>query len=144
MVFDSSRVNVILADDEITNRVVAAMNLGMGGFSEDRINECEDGEEAINILTELQTEEDDNDSPIIVLLDLHMPGGMDGNIAALKIRENMDKFTNRKPFLVCCSAEVIDQLRERPWASAFHYFAAKPLLESVIQEMSEECSKTYG
>jgi CheY-like chemotaxis protein len=144
MTIDISQVNVILADDEITNRIVATMNLGECGFSEERINECEDGEEAMNILAELQESEDENTSPVIVLLDLHMPGGMDGNIAALKIRETMDKFTKRKPFLVCCSAEVIAQLRERPWASAFHYFAAKPLLESVIQEMSDECSKTYG
>jgi CheY-like chemotaxis protein len=144
MSIDISRVNVILADDEITNRVVASMNLGMCGFEEDRINECEDGEEAMSILTDLQTAEDDNDAPVIVLLDLHMPGGMDGNIAALKIRETMNKFTTRKPFLVCCSAEVIEQLKERPWASAFHYFAAKPLLESVIQEMFDECNKTYG
>jgi len=144
MTIDLSRVNVILADDEITNRVVAAMNLAMCGFEEERINECEDGEEAINILTELQTAEDDNHSPVIVLLDLHMPGGMDGNIAAMKIRENINKFSSRKPFLVCCSAEVIEQLKERPWADAFHYFAAKPLLESVIQEMSDECTKLYG
>jgi len=141
MPIDLSRVDVILADDEITNRVVAAMNLPIGGFSEERIHECEDGEEAMNLLSELQECEDE--TPIVVLLDLHMPGGMDGNIAAIRIRENIDKYT-RKPFLVCCSAEVIEQLRERPWASAFHYFAAKPLLETVIQEMAEECDKTYG
>jgi CheY-like chemotaxis protein len=141
MTIDLSLVDVILADDEITNRVVAAMNLAMGGFAEDRIHECEDGEEAMTLLRELQECEDP--TPVIVLLDLHMPGGMDGNIAALRIRENIQKYT-RKPFLVCCSAEVIEQLRERPWASAFHYFAAKPLLETVIQEMSEECEKTYG
>jgi hypothetical protein len=29
-----------------------------------------------------------------------MPGGMDGNIAALKIRENMAKYEKRKSFLV--------------------------------------------
>lgn len=141
MTIDLSLVDVILADDEITNRVVAAMNLAMGGFAEDRIHECEDGEEAMTLLRDLQECEDP--TPVIVLLDLHMPGGMDGNIAALRIRENIQKYT-RKPFLVCCSAEVIEQLRERPWASAFHYFAAKPLLETVIQEMSEECEKTYG
>ena len=141
MPIDLSRVDVILADDEVTNRVVASMNLPGGGFSEDRIHECEDGEEAMTLLSDLQESEDD--TPIVVLLDLHMPGGLDGNIAAIRIRENIDKYT-RKPFLVCCSAEVIDQLRERPWASAFHYFAAKPLLESVIEEMAQECDKTYG
>jgi CheY-like chemotaxis protein len=141
MTIDLSLVDVILADDEITNRVVAAMNLAMGGFAEDRIHECEDGEEAMALLKDLQECEDA--TPVVVLLDLHMPGGLDGNIAALRIRENIQKYT-RKPFLVCCSAEVIEQLRERPWASAFHYFAAKPLLETVIQEMCEECEKTYG
>ena len=142
MPLDISKTDIILADDEVTNRVVAAMNLGMAGFEEDRIHECEDGEEAINILNELQ--ESDDDAPVIVLLDLHMPGGIDGNIAALRIRKDMDKYSKRKPFLVCCSAEVVEQLRERPWANAMHSFAAKPLLESVIQEMIEECEKTYG
>lgn len=82
------------------------MNLVMLGFDEERIHECEDGEEAIGILDELQASE--STSPVIVLLDLHMPGGMDGNIASLKIRENMAKYEKRKPFLVCCSAEVIE------------------------------------
>lgn len=142
MTIDISTIDVILADDEITNRVVASMNLAQAGFDEERIHECEDGEEAIAILSELQ--ENESDSPVIVLLDLHMPGGMDGNIAALKIRDSMDRFRKRMPFLVCCSAEVIDQLRERPWAQAMHTFAAKPLLESVIQGMIEECEKTCG
>ena len=142
MSLDVSTVDIILADDEVTNRVVASMNLSMAGFEDERIHECEDGEEAITILEELQ--ESDGDAPVIVLLDLHMPGGMDGNVAALKIRENMDKFSKRRPFLVCCSAEVIEQLRQRPWASAMHSFAAKPLLESVIQEMIQECTNTYG
>jgi CheY-like chemotaxis protein len=141
MTLDLSRIDVILADDEMTNQVVASMNLGMTGFAEERIHTCEDGEEAMNILGDLQDSGDD--TPIVVLLDLHMPGGMDGNIAALRIRETIGNFT-RKPFLVCCSAEVVEQLRERPWAGAFHYFAAKPLLENVIEEMVEECNKTYG
>jgi CheY-like chemotaxis protein len=142
MSLDISKIDVILADDEVTNRVVAGMNLSMAGFDEERIHECEDGEEAINILTELQDSEDD--APVIVLLDLHMPGGLDGNIAALRIRKDIDKYTKRKPFLVCCSAEVVEQLKERPWAPAMHSFAAKPLLDSVIQEMIEDCNKIYG
>jgi CheY-like chemotaxis protein len=142
MSLDIAKTDIILADDEITNRIVAAMNLGMAGFDEERIHECEDGEEAINILTELQDSEDT--TPVIVLLDLHMPGGIDGNIAALRIRKDIEKYSQRKPFLVCCSAEVVEQLKERPWASAMHTFAAKPLLESVIQEMIQECEKVYG
>ena len=142
MSLDISALDVILADDEMANRVVASMNMTMLGFDEERIHECEDGEEAIAILDELQ--ESDSSAPVIVLLDLHMPGGMDGNIAALKIRENMSKYEKRKPFLVCCSAEVIEQMKDRPWASAMHSFAAKPLLEAVIQNMVSECEKTYG
>lgn len=139
---DIYKIDIILADDEVTNRVVAGMNLGMAGFDEERIHECEDGKEAIKILTELQDSGDSD--PIILLLDLHMPGGIDGNIAAIRIRKDMEKYSKRKPFLVCCSAEVVEQLRERPWADAMHSFAAKPLLESVIQEMIEECEKVYG
>ena len=142
MPLDISKIDIILADDEITNRVVAAMNLSLSGFQEERIHECEDGEEAITKLTELQ--ESDDDAPVIVLLDLHMPGGLDGNIAAQRIRRDLGKYTKRKPFLVCCSAEVVEQLKERPWAPAMHSFAAKPLLESVIQGMIDECEKVYG
>jgi CheY-like chemotaxis protein len=139
---DVSTIDIILADDEMTNRTVAMMNLCLAGFEDERIHECEDGEEAILKLEELQ--DSGITTPVIVLLDLHMPGGMDGNIAALKIRESMNKYAKRKPFLVCCSAEVIEQLKQRPWASAMHTFAAKPLLESVIQDMMDECNKTYG
>lgn len=74
--FDKSKIDVIVADDEVTNRMVAAMNLGMSGFDEERIHECEDGEEAINILKNLQDSE--KSLPVIVLLYLHMPGGLDG------------------------------------------------------------------
>ena len=142
MTLDISTIDIILADDEVTNRVVGVMNLGIVGFDEDRIHEVEDGEEAINKLQELQ--DSDSDSPIICILDLHMPGGMDGNIAGIKIRENLSKYTKRKPFLVCCSAEVVEQLKERPWAWAMHTFAPNPLLESVIQDMIGECDKLFG
>ena len=142
MTLDISSIDIILADDEITNRVVGVMNLGIAGFDECRIHEVEDGEEAISKLEELQ--ESDSDSPIICILDLHMPGGMDGNVAGIRIRENIAKYSKRKPFLVCCSAEVVEQLKERPWAWAMHSFAAKPLLDCVIQEMIQECERTYG
>ena len=49
----------------------------------------------------------------------------------------MDKYSERKPFIVCCSAEAIEQSRYRFWASALHNFSVKPLLGAVITEMVE-------
>ena len=142
MPIDISNVDVILADDEVTNRMVAGLQLSMFGFNEERIHECEDGQDAVRVLSELQSA--GQSDPILVLLDLHMPGGMSGDTAALQIRQNIEAYARRKPFLVCCSAEVIAHLRERPWASAMHTFAAKPLLQAQIGKIVADFEAEYG
>jgi CheY-like chemotaxis protein len=137
MELDVTTATIILADDEESNRAVAQLNLALVGFDADKIIEVEDGEEAISKLEELQSLDE---GPIIVLLDLHMPGGMDGNITALRIRDNLAKYTRRRPFLVCCSAEVIDDLKGRHWAPAFDYFASKPLVTKAIEDLVDACN----
>ncbi|KAF4697264.1 hypothetical protein FOZ60_009887 [Perkinsus olseni] len=139
MPLDVEDCDVILADDEMANRMVAQGNLGLVGFDEDneRIYEAEDGQEALDKLDELQEE---GEGPVIVLLDLHMTGGMDGHIAAEKLKEKYDEYT-RKPFIVCCSAEVLEDLKAKPWAHRFHHFAAKPMMMEVVEEMVSSCSE---
>ena len=73
------------------------MNLSMSGFDEEWIHECVDGKEAIEKLDALQIS--DVDTRIIVVLELHMTGGMDGNVAALHIRDSISDYSTRKPFL---------------------------------------------
>ncbi|KAF4657455.1 hypothetical protein FOL47_008442 [Perkinsus chesapeaki] len=118
---------------------VAQGNLGLVGFDEEneRIYEAEDGQEALDKLDELQEE---GEGPVIVLLDLHMTGGMDGHIAAEKLKEKYEEYT-RKPFIVCCSAEVLEDLKAKPWADRFHHFAAKPMMMEVVEEMVASCSE---
>ncbi|EER02325.1 conserved hypothetical protein [Perkinsus marinus ATCC 50983] len=140
MPLDVETCEVILADDELANRMVAQGNLGLAGFDEDNelIYEAEDGQEALDKFAELQ--DNGGEGPIIVLLDLHMTGGMDGNLAAEQLKEKYDEY-ERKPFIVCCSAEVIEDLKAKPWAHLFHHFAAKPMMMDVVEEMVASCSE---
>lgn len=83
-----------------------------------------------------------------------MTGGMDGNLAAEQLKEKYDEY-ERKPFIVCCSAEVtyqhiirldaalqvIEDLKAKPWAHLFHHFAAKPMMMDVVEEMVASCSE---
>ena len=139
---DPAKVDVVLADDEFVNLTVAAMGLGSAGFEDEKIYQVESGEDAISKLNELQSEAG---GPILVILDLHMPGGMDGNEAAIQIRDAYNSF-KRKPFLVCCSSEIVDDLKTRPWAVHFHHFAPKPMVSYAVSEMVEafeEFSKQF-
>jgi CheY-like chemotaxis protein len=123
------QVDVVLADDEFVNLTVAAMGLGSAGFDDDCILQVESGEDAIAQVKALQSE---GSGAILVILDLHMPGGIDGHEAAALL--GAEKFV-RKPFLVCCSSEIVEDLKTRPWASSFHHFAPKPLVSYVVTEM---------
>mmetsp|Transcript_47855 Transcript_47855/g.126823 ORF Transcript_47855/g.126823 Transcript_47855/m.126823 type:complete len:153 (+) Transcript_47855:52-510(+) len=132
---------LIVADDEMANRMVATGNFGLVGLDEDdeeKMIEAEDGDEALEALDNAQ----DNEDPIIMLLDLHMPPGKGGDGAAIAVQEKWDEY-KRKPFLVCCSAEVLEDLKAKPWADNFHYFAKKPLMQDVAQEIHDECQKWF-
>jgi CheY-like chemotaxis protein len=126
---DPEKVDVVLADDEFVNLTVAAMGLGSAGFDDDRIFQVESGDDAISQVRALQGE---GSGPILVILDLHMPGGMDGHEAAAVL---CAETFQRKPFLVCCSSEIVDDLKTRPWASRFHHFAPKPLVSVAVTDM---------
>ncbi len=93
----------------------------------------ESGTEAIAKLKELQEQDG---RPVLVILDLHMPGGMDGDEAAEKIRKELTT-CKRKYFLVCCSSEIVEDLKTRPWAGYFDYFAPKPLVSTSVEDMLE-------
>ena len=128
---DVEKVDVVLADDEFVNLTVAAMGLGSAGFDDDRIFQVESGEDAIAQVKALQGE---GSGALLVILDLHMPGGMDGHEAAAVLASQQANFV-RPPFLVCCSSEIVEDLKTRPWASRFHHFAPKPLVSTAVTDM---------
>ncbi len=131
------QINVVLADDELVNLTVGAIGLGSAGFDEDCVVQVESGEDAIARVKALQSK---GSGAILVILDLHMPGGIDGHEAAtLLAAENF----SRKPFLVCCSSEIVDDWKASPWASDFHHFAPKPLVSVVVTEMVQAFAAFY-
>lgn len=100
---DPSVIDVVYAEDEEVFRETAIREILKVGFCRDRICEAENGLEALEHLARLQTEGDAS-KPLLVLLDVRMPG-MDGRECALQIQELVKKrLLKREPFVVCISS----------------------------------------
>ena len=127
---DTATIDVVLADDEEVNRTVAQMGLEMQGFDGDKIRQVDTGTAAVEEVMRLQSEEG---RCILVILDLHMPDGLSGDEAAEAIKKCFSSLT-RKPFLTCCSSEVLEDLKEKPWAVYFDHFAPKPMVSVAVED----------
>ena len=128
---DKATIDVVLADDESVNLLVAEMGLTSQGFDTDKIVQIVTGTAAVEEFENLQNQQG---RPILVILDLHMTDGLDGNEAAEVIKGKYDSYP-RKPFLVCCSSEVVEDLKLKDWAKYFHHFAPKPLVSNAVEEV---------
>lgn len=104
--FDSARLDVVYAEDEVVFQEIAIPAFSKAGISRERIHMSEDGRGALDDIHSLQA--GDTSLPIVVLLDLRMPG-MDGTQCARKIQQlTQDGALLREPFVVCCSAGIRD------------------------------------
>jgi len=96
-------IDVIYAEDEEVFRETAIRELLKVGFIRDNIYEAENGLGALEHLARLQMEGHAS-LPLVVLLDVRMPG-MDGRECALQIQELVKKkLLRREPYVICISS----------------------------------------
>lgn len=100
---DPRNIDVIYAEDEEVFRETAIRELLKVGFQRANIYESENGLGALEHLARLQVEGHAH-LPLVVLLDVRMPG-MDGRECALQIQELVKKkLLRREPFVICISS----------------------------------------
>mmetsp|Transcript_24572 Transcript_24572/g.70654 ORF Transcript_24572/g.70654 Transcript_24572/m.70654 type:complete len:370 (+) Transcript_24572:95-1204(+) len=100
---DPGNIDVIYAEDEEVFRETAVRELLKVGFQRPNIYESENGLGALEHLARLQVEGHPS-MPLVVLLDVRMPG-MDGRECALQIQELVKKkLLRREPFVICISS----------------------------------------
>ncbi|CAJ1345066.1 unnamed protein product [Effrenium voratum] len=92
---------VILAEDEEMFTELAVTALTSEGISEDNLRLAEDGLQALHHIDELQQQ--DPEAKILAFLDVRMPN-LDGEETAKRLKERPQSL--RRPFLVCCSANI--------------------------------------
>jgi two-component system sensor histidine kinase RpfC len=107
------KLQVLVADDNPTNREVIGKILERGGHSVVLVN---DGEQALDALERYQ--------PDVVLLDRNMPGM--GGIEALQAIRLMDAGKERLP-VAMLSADVTPEARREALQAGFDAFLGKPI-----------------
>lgn len=139
--FDSGRLDVVYAEDEVVFQEIAMPAFSKAGISRERIHMSEDGRGALEDLHSLQAS--DASLPIVVLLDLRMPG-MDGAQCARHIQQLIqDGALLREPFVVCCSAGVRDTEVDDK-AGLFQLRIPKPLGPREVVEVLDLAEKWWS
>lgn len=129
---DVGSVEVIYAEDEEVFRETAVRELLKAGFLRENIHESENGIGALEDLARLQVEGDAT-LPLVVLLDVRMPG-MDGRECALQIQELVKKRAlRREPFVMCISS-IARQVIVDEGKGNFQVVLPKPFNTSIVHE----------
>mmetsp|Transcript_31528 Transcript_31528/g.80405 ORF Transcript_31528/g.80405 Transcript_31528/m.80405 type:complete len:356 (+) Transcript_31528:111-1178(+) len=130
-----NEIDVIYAEDEEVFRETAIREILKVGFDRSRIYEAENGLEALEHLARLQTE-GDLSKPLLVLLDVRMPG-MDGRECALQIQELAKKhLLRREPFVMCISS-IHRQVIVDEGKGNFQVVLPKPFNTKFLDEAME-------
>ncbi|MSU50868.1 MAG: response regulator, partial [Opitutus sp.] len=121
--YEGARRRVLIVDDNATNRAVMVDMLAPLGFE---LVEAADGEGAIAEASRFQ--------PDLVLMDLRLPGGIDGLEATRRLRR-----TERGPALkiIAVSASAYDLDRSECFAAGCDEFLAKPFREEELWAVAE-------
>jgi len=114
--------SLMLVGDSATMRKIIMRIIQMSGLTIDRIEEANDGNEA---LAKLQ-----DGSVNVMLCDINMPG-MSGTELVKKIREN-DTFSDVK--IVMVSTESSDEVVEKAKADGANGYITKPFTPEKIQK----------
>ena len=115
-------VNVLLAEDNPANRMVARLTLERAGM---RIHEAENGREAVDALLRNRFD--------LILMDCRMPV-MDGYAAAKEIR-SLPGLVSRMP-IIALTASAFKEDRERAKEAGMNDFISKPFRG---RELIEKC-----
>jgi len=139
--FLPSHIDVIYAEDEEIFRISAIRILQEAGFRLANIHEADHGIGALEHLARLQMEGNCT-YPLVVLLDVRMPG-MDGRECALQIQELVKKkLLRREPFVICISS-IHRQIIVDEGKGNFQVVLPKPFTVDFVQEALELLKKWW-
>lgn len=127
--------DVIYAEDEEVFRETSVRELLKLGFLRQNIREADNGLEALEHLARFQNEGHIT-KPLLVLLDVRMPG-MDGRECALQIQELVkQKQLRREPYVVCISS-IARQVEVDEGGGNFQIVLPKPITVQFIEDSFE-------
>ncbi len=119
--YDGPRRRVLIVDDNLTNRSLLLELLAPLGFD---LAEAADGLAAV--------QEAERFSPDLVLMDLRLPGGMDGLEATRRLRAREQATGAPRRAIVAVSASAYDLDRAECLAAGCDAFLAKPFDEEAL------------
>ena len=120
--------NVLVVDDNLPNRMIAATFLRQAGFL---VQTAEDGQDALNLISE------NAQSPFdLIFMDIEMPK-IDGVEATKKIRAEAGALS--KTPVIALTAHALQNERDRFIAAGFNDVMRKPIAEQDLIS----CAKTY-
>lgn len=134
-------VDVIYAEDEEVFRETAIRELIKAGFVRHNIYEADNGLGALEHLARMQNEGNIT-MPLVVLLDVRMPG-MDGRECALQIQELVKKkLLRREPFVVCISS-ISRKVEYDEGGGNFQIVLPKPITVAFLEDAFELLRKWW-
>eukprot|EP00930_Biecheleria_cincta_P068015 TRINITY_DN5505_c0_g1_i3.p1 TRINITY_DN5505_c0_g1~~TRINITY_DN5505_c0_g1_i3.p1 ORF type:complete len:371 (-),score=71.21 TRINITY_DN5505_c0_g1_i3:42-1154(-) len=135
------QVDVIYAEDEEVFRETAIRELIKAGFVRHNIYEADNGLGALEHLARMQ-DEGNLTMPLVVLLDVRMPG-MDGRECALQIQELVKKkLLRREPFVVCISS-ISRKVEMDEGGGNFQIVLPKPITVAFLEDAFELLKKWW-
>lgn len=124
------KCNVLLAEDNIVNRLVAEQILIKLGHT---VLTAENGHQAVSFWTSVQ--------PDVILMDIQMPE-MDGLEATRTIRKEESKNNKPRTPIIALTANARKSDQEACMQAGMDYFIAKPFNAEKLQEALVELSST--
>ena len=124
------KCNILLAEDNIINRLVAEQILIKLGHT---VLVAENGHQAVSSWTSTQ--------PDVILMDIQMPG-MDGLEATKTIRKEENQHNKSRTPIIALTANARKSDQEACMSAGMDYFIAKPFNADKLQEALIELSST--
>lgn len=136
-----STIDIVYAEDEEVFRETAIRELLKVGYQRKNIYEADNGIGALEHLARLQNEGNVT-KPLVVLLDVRMPG-MDGRECALQIQELVKKkLLRREPFVICISS-IHRQVVVDEQGGNFQVVLPKPINTGFLDECWDLLNKWW-
>jgi two-component system sensor histidine kinase RpfC len=127
---EKRRLNILVADDNGTNRMIISKILGRAGHSVDLV---ENGEQALDIL--------ENKRYDLAIMDMHMP--VLHGLEALKIYRMIDRMVPRMPIVILTANATIEAKRECEEAGA-DAFLTKPIDAYTLLDTIARLTATHN